>query len=123
MAIVTLRLPDETLTKYQGYNQASPAKAMEKQLEKFKEFSPNERVLLLSSMERQDLEKLVGLPFENGEALVTWAKKLLTANIEGVEVTLDEGQRKRLQSEAGFYKKDPTEWIKGRITGALRRAF
>jgi hypothetical protein len=40
-----------------------------------------------------------------------------------VNVPLDERQRKLLQSESKFFKKDAKEWAEGRIRGALRHGI
>lgn len=120
MAIKTIRISDETLQKYQEMHPQNPSLAIESQLERFKDFSYKERVLLFPSKVRQELEKIVGKTVEDAEDFLGWVKKLATFKVEGVEFALSDGQRKRLEGEARFAGQPLDKFVEARLRNAIR---
>lgn len=120
MAIKTIRIPDETLQKYQDMHPQNPSLAIESQLERFKDFGYKERVLLFPSKVRQELERIVGRTIEDAEEFLGWVKKLSGFKVEGFEFTLSDGQRKRLESEAKFAGQPVEKYVEVRLRNAIR---
>lgn len=120
MAVVTLTIPDETFLLYSKHG-ISPQEAMKKQLERFKEFSPAQRVVVLSDEARGRLEKLLETTIEDTNKLAGWVEGLVKMNVDGVEIMLSEGQRKRLVGEANFYSTEHNKYIDERVRGILNR--
>lgn len=117
--IVTITIPDDLYQAYAGMNPSNPRQAIQKQLERFKDVPSNERVVLLSGEVRKAIEGLFGHPIEQGEELVKWLQELTALKLGEVEVPLKEGQRKRLTTEAGFYHREPNEYIASRVARAV----
>lgn len=123
MAILSIRIPDETLEEYKKMNPASPSKAIELQLERFKGLKIHDRALILSSEERQEIEKLRGMPLETVTDLIKWVRNLVTASVGGVEIALKDGQRKKLEGEAKFYHQDPKAYAEKTIRRVIDHAL
>ena len=121
--INTLSIPDETHKVYTKYNPVNPAKAMVAQLERFKDFSPVERALIIPVKERQEIEALHQRPFDRPEELVEWVRQLTSASIDGVEVQLSELQRKRIRTRAESRGIDPNKYLVDQVKRALRAHF
>jgi len=117
--IVTITIPDEVYKAYAAFNPGNPRAAIQKQLERFQGIDSSDRVLILSKEARQALDQLYGVPIESPEDLVKWVKALSGLKVGDEIVALREGQRKRLTSEAQFYKKDPGVYIRERVSRAL----
>lgn len=120
MAIKTIRLADETMAKYQEMHPQNPTLALENQLEKFKEVSYKERVLVFPAEVRRELEHLVGKPIEDAKEFVEWVKKLQVFKAGEVDIPLTDGQRKRLEGEAKFYGQPLETYIRTRVQSAVR---
>lgn len=120
MAIKTIRISDETMAKYQEMHPQNPTLAIENQLEKFKEVSYKERVLLFDSTSRKDLEHLVGKPIEDAHEFVQWVRKLIVFKVGELEISLTDAQRKRLEGEAKFYAQPLDGYVKSRVESAIR---
>lgn len=117
--IVTITIPDEVYKAYAEANPGNPRQAIQKQLERFQGVPAMERVILVDKENRQALERLFGVPIETPEKIVEWVKALVGLRVGDEVVPLREGQRKRLSSEAQFYKKDPGVYIRERVSKAL----
>lgn len=125
MAVVTLVVPDEIFTDY-GSHGMSPNKAMQKQLERFREFPPDERLVILSRGARQRIEGLIGLPIEDTDKFATWVEKLASLRVGGVDIKLSETQRKRLVGEADHWNKPGEthqDYIDKRIRAIIEQAI
>lgn len=120
MAIKTIRLSDETMTKYQEMHPQNPVLAIENQLEKFKDVSYKERVLLFEASVRKELEHLYGKPIEDAQEFVNWVKKAIVFKAGEVDVPLTDGQRKRMELEAKFSNQPLQDYIKSRVQSSLR---
>lgn len=117
--ILTLRVKDETHLKYAEHDPNNPSRAMERQLERFKEFSPTDRAVILSNEERKALEEMRGLSFESGAELVEWVKRLKSYEVEGIAIPLSEGQLKRahyLSEKTSFSLK---EWLERKVKDSV----
>lgn len=123
LAIVSIRIPDETFEIYKKMNPGVPTKAIEGQLERFKGVHINDRVLILTSEERKEIEKLRSGPLETAKDLIKWVRNLVTANVGGVEIPLKDGQRKKLEGEARFYKQDPKDYAEKTLRMVLDHAL
>ena len=119
--IVTLKIPDEVYEAYVEINRTNPHRAMEDILKRFKGVPPEERVLVFSKEQRQRLEKLLQRPIEDMDKFISLVEGLLSISADGVEVVLSEGQRKRMQAEAAFYKREYVEYMQTRLSDILKR--
>lgn len=117
--IVTFPIPDELYAQYAAFNPSNPRQALQKQLERFKEVETKDRVLLVRGEALRQLEALHGVPLEDPTDLVKWVEKLAHLKIGDAMVPLREGVRKRLETEAAFYKKPTDEYIRERAVRAL----
>lgn len=123
MAIVTLRVPDETLEKYKQMHPSNPSLAMENQLKKYQEVSYKERNVILPGEARRELEAIYGTSIESPSAFVGWVKRLVTISVEGLEFSLKAGQRKTIEGEASFWKKDFKPFAQVRIQNMIDSAL
>ncbi len=121
--IVTISIPDDVYQAYAAKNPSNPRQAIQKQLERFREVETAQRVLLLSGEALRALEALHGLPIEDSETLVKWVTQLTQLRIGDSSVPLREGVRKRLTTEADFYKKGHDVYIRERVARALDDAL
>jgi hypothetical protein len=117
--IVTVRLKDEVYEKYVAMDRQQPARAVEKQLERFQDVNLASRTLVLSVAERQELEKLLDTTLENGKELITRVRRMVSMDVGGEPVRLTEGQRKRLSDEARHLTKNPSAHATERVTRLL----
>jgi hypothetical protein len=116
MAIVTLRIPDDTLERYKMMHPSNPSHAMEKQLERFKGLAHTDRALIFPNEDRKTLEGLFGRPIEDVHAFVEWVQKLVSITVGGLEFVLKAGQRKKLDGLANFYKKPFDVYAKAHLS-------
>ncbi len=123
MAIKTIRLDDATLLKYQEMHPQNPTLAIENQLERYKNCSYKERILIFDAETRKELEKLYGKPIEDAPDMLRWVKNCLVFKAGDVEIPLTEGQRKRLQGEALHMGANLNDYLKKRIENAIFNAI
>ena len=113
--IVPIRIKDDTHLQYAGYDGNSPQRAIERQVERFKDFSPTDRALLLSHKERRDLEALYGTPIDSGRQIVEWVTRLKGMDIEGLTFFLSPPQVKRVEDWAFKSGRPLKEWLKWKL--------
>lgn len=118
MAILTLTIPDEVQSKYAGYSK-NPLAAMAKQLVKFQDHNPDDRVLIFDTEGRSEVEKIFGKPIERIAEFVDFVKSLASLKIGGTEVALTPSQKKRIEGMAKFWAKEPAELAKTLIQQAI----
>ena len=118
MALLTIRLSDETLLKYGTYQPESPEGAIERQLERFKDLDPGERALTLGVEDLTQLQTALGVQVEKPVDLVRAILKHV-----GTGVNLSEWQQKRLEQAAGFHKQEPKEFLKSVVGKAVAVAL
>jgi hypothetical protein len=123
MAKVLIILPDETYEKYAKHTPQSPQTGIERQLERFKDYSPSERALLFRPAERQALEKVFGNPIEDQKKFVAFVEGLMSVEIGDVKVTLSPEQIKRVAGEAKFFGREVNEFLKDKLERLVRGAF
>lgn len=121
--ILQLRLPDEVWEAYLEHSKTNPQRAMEEQLKRFKDVKPEDRTLLLTRAQRTRLEAAWGRPVEDLDKMVSDVEALISIEADKVKIPLTEGQRKRLSTEAKFYKKEFPVYAKTRISDAIRGAI
>ena len=117
--ILTIALPDEVYSAYAEREKGGVNSALGKQLERFKDFSPQERVLIMPPAVRRELEGLFQGPIEDPAAFARWVRNLLSMDVGGVEVTLTPAQLKLIADEAKFFKKDPAAYAGERVRKAI----
>ena len=124
MALVSLSIPDELYAVYSAMNPEKPIQqALTKQLERFKEFPAHDRALIFPPEVRKALEGIYGGPVEDFEKFLVWVRSMAALKVDGVELVLSEGQRKRLVSEANFYERSYEMHAKQRLQQALESAI
>ena len=121
MAVLTLKIKDETFLQYGQYG--NPQFAMERSLEKFKALDPGERVLFFSSEELRVLEEFLGRQVETAADLIALMKKVSQVDVEGAKVPLSDGQVKRLLGWSDFYHRSASEILEEKLRGALNEAL
>lgn len=121
LAIKTIRIPDETLQKYQDMHPQNPSLALEQQLERWKDLSYKERVLVFPAEVRKELEHIVGRPIEDAQDFVKWVKKALTFKVEDFELHLTDGQKKTLEGQAKFFQQPLPEFTRTKIKVAIQK--
>lgn len=120
MALITIRISDETLLKYGSYEPESPEHAIERQLEKFKDHNPGERLLIVTGEKLAELEKALGQQVEDAKQLIKVSTEMLRLKIGEAKVMLSEWQRKRLEQYANHQRKDPTAYLEEVTKQALK---
>jgi len=123
MAIITLTLKDETLETYAKREPDHPAKALEAQLERFKDIEQTDRALLFSPEGRRALEGLFGAPIPDEKTLIEHVKRLSTFQLGKVKVTISASQAARAASNAKFFNRSVEEEIRRVAEAAKLAAF
>lgn len=119
MALITITLSDETFQKYGKLYPGNVAKGLGEQLERFKDYPPQERLLFLKPEHRRELESLNRQPIEGPDELVKLVKFLLGIRVGGVEVPLSVPQMKRAESRARFWKKETRDFLVDQVKKGL----
>lgn len=120
--IVQLKVPDSVFEGYAKHNQANPERAMEQQLLRFMEVRPTDRILLIPSVERNELEVLLDSHFASARELVSKVKDLLGIRVNGVDVVLEPNTLLRLGQQAEFEGMDPAEFTKLKVEEGIKFA-
>jgi hypothetical protein len=120
--IVQIKIPDGLFEKYQTYNQASPERAIEQQLTRFQEVKPSDRVLVVPSAQRNELEVLLDSHFASAQELVSKVKDLLKIRVEGVDVTLDPNTLFRVTQQAEFEGMPSSDFMKLKVEEGIKFA-
>lgn len=100
MAIKTIRLDDELLQVYERQNPLDPIKALVGCLQRFRDFDPSKRVVILDEETRAGLERLYGRPIEDLEQFLRWVRGLATLRVDEADITFTAGQKKAIYGEA-----------------------
>jgi hypothetical protein len=120
--VLTIKISDELYEKYGKLNPQNPRYAIEKTLEKYSEAGYSSKVLVVTGEPLKDLQVSVG-QIDSAEELAEAVKRALSVRVDGIEVPLTEGQRKRLESNAKFYNQPQDEYAVSLIVRALQSAF
>lgn len=118
MAVLSVVLPDEVVATYAKYDK-NPANAVAAQVVKYQYHDPKDRVVVLPTVIRKELEGLMGRPLEDPFKFIEWLRSLISADIGGVSVPLTEGQTKRVQSIAQFWKRPVKDVLDQKAKQAL----
>ncbi len=121
--VVTLSIPDDLYQDYVKMNPQNPHKNMVKQLERFKKIPLASATLVFSPDDMKRLTKTVQLSVESPSQLLDILEKALSLEIDSVKITLSEGQRKRLESNANFFGKTVPEFLSAQAKEAVLNAF
>lgn len=119
--LVTIRIADETYEKYGQYDKSNPRSAIEKQVERFKDEAPSDRVVILSPEVRRKLEGFCGTSIEDQGKFLKWFEERLNFKVNEVGITLRDGQLKSLRGIADHYKRPVSEVVKERVQQAIDR--
>jgi hypothetical protein len=104
--LVTLAMKDELYAKYVEVDPVKPNVAILNQLERFKDVTPADRALFFNKEQRQRIEKLFGEGIDHAsiDRFLTWLERRSTVNVGEYPITLTNGQMKRAESNATFWK-------------------
>jgi hypothetical protein len=120
LALITIRLSDETFQKYAQYDMESPERALQRQLEANKDHDPGQRRLVVSGQDLSALERAVGKQFETATSLLHAFGPLAQLKLDEVQVSLTEWQRKRLLQAATFAGKEPSAFLEDLLKRSLQ---
>lgn len=123
MAIKTLKISDETWAKYELMDPKNPLKAAADQLDRFGDFNTNNRVTILRDDIRVALERLFEASLDDQDRFLQWVKDLKECELDGVRITLNEGQRKRVQAEAMHRHRTFKQQVEEKLKWAISHAF
>jgi hypothetical protein len=104
--LVTLAMKDDLYAKFVEQDPEKPNVAILKTLERFKDVTPFDRALFFNKEQRQRMEKLFGEGIDSGsiDRFLNWLEKRSTLNVGEYPVQLTNGQMKRAESNATFWK-------------------
>ena len=102
MSVITLSVPAETLAKYGRTKGKKVQEKLVNQLKRFEDVGEEDRVVLVTSPVRQELEKMAGFEIANDQDLLRFASRVALLNFEGVKLTVSNSQRQRMQDAAKF---------------------
>jgi len=77
------------------------------QLKRFEDVGEEDRVVLVTSPVRQELEKMAGFEIANDQDLLRFVSRVAALKLEGAELVLSHGQRQSLQNAANFHSQEP----------------
>lgn len=122
MATFTLKIDDELLAKYQGHNpKMLVQKNIEAALERFQDISADQRAVIFPNEVRKELEHLYGKTIEDPKKFVEWVRNLVSIKVLGVNIPMRDGQRKRLQAEATFWRQPFESYVTAKVTRWIER--
>ena len=117
--ILSITIPDGLYAKYTERNPENPRKEIEKTLEKFQDIPLSDRLLLVPTDVRKELEALTGSPIESWKKFLSFFKDAISIRAAEVNIPLTEGQVKRFAHQAAFFKRDPKEFISDTVKRGL----
>jgi hypothetical protein len=120
--IVQVKIPDTMYEQYVGHNPTAPERAIEQTLLRFAGVKPSERILILPSKERSELEVMLDSHFSSARELVSKVKELLSIKVEGVTVALDPNVLYRLGQQAEFEGQEPKAFLEQKIGEGVKIA-
>lgn len=123
LQVISLSVPDELYEVFVKQNPQNPHKAIVKHLEKFKEFKFSDRAIVLSGSELEEVQRAAGKTIETPQELLTVVRDALSLDVDGMKVTLTEGQRARIKHTATFFGQKPEEFGATKVREALAAQF
>lgn len=121
--VISLSIPDELHSVYVKHNPQNPHKAIVKQLQRFKEFSPADRFVMLTGDDLAEVQRLSGRQIETVADLRRLIEDALTLNTDGIPVKITDGQRARIKHEASFFGREPEQLAAEKLEEALTARF
>lgn len=122
--LISLKVPDEVFEAYGAFNPQNPRLAMEQALVRFHKVAPNRKAIVLSGDALSEVQKLLSGSFSEASDLLDALRKALMVKVEGVDVSLTEGQRKAIGDAIRFNPKiEPREFTETKIKEGLRVAL
>ena len=107
MAVITISIPEAVLERYGRTKGKKVQEKLVNQLTRFADVGEEDRVVLVTSPVRQELEKMAGFEIANDQDLLRFVSRVAALKLEGAELVLSHGQRQNLQNAANFHGQDP----------------
>ena len=117
--ILTIKISDDLYEKIGKLNPANPRHAIEKLLEKYAEAGYSTKAIVLAGEDLAELQKIIG-QVDDPDSTVAALKRLTSVTVNGIEIQLSEGQWKRVQTNADFYKREAADFAKQEIKRGLQ---
>jgi len=121
--VISLSIPDALWDLYVKHNPTNPHRALVKQLERFKEFSPADRFVMLTGDDLAEVQRVSGRQVENVKDLRRLVEDALTLKTDGIPVKITDGQRARIKHEASFFGREPEDLAAEKLEEALSARF
>lgn len=120
--IVEIQIQDSIFKKYQEYNTADPYKALSRQIQRFADVNPADRVIIIDAENRRKLEALLNETTTDAASLVEKVKSLLTIKVDDIKVALTPETVETLKSQAEFEGMDQKEYTEQKIREGIEVA-
>lgn len=99
--ILSIKVPDETYETYARRNPENPRVELERSLQAFASLDPKRVNLFLDSEELKEISTILGFPVHSYAELKEHLERSQRASFgEGLEISLNSGQRNRLKAMA-----------------------
>jgi hypothetical protein len=121
--VVSISIPDDLWEVYVAQNPQNPHRAIVKQLKRFKDVSPADRVVALTGDDLAEVQRISGRQIETVKDLRRLVEDALTLKSDGIKVKITDGQRARIKHEAAFFNRDPEELASEKLEEALHARF
>jgi hypothetical protein len=123
--LLSIKINDDTYLKYAEMDKNSPQRAIERQIERFKNVPLDKRTLVISDEVRVEIEKLFGHDVaENFPKFLEWLKRMGTIQVEPDSfLELAPEVMVRLKAEADFYKKTTKDYLKEKLMNIIRKQW
>lgn len=120
--ISQVKIPDGVYEQYKGYDSIEPERAMAQTLLRFAGVKPSDRILIIPSKDRQELEKLFDETLDTAPGLVNRIKDLLTLEVEGTKITLTPDVANLLAQQAEFEGMPQAEFLEQKVKEGVQIA-
>ena len=114
-----VKISDELYETYKKMNPVNPEKAIERQLENFKEVRPESRIFIFNNKERGELERLLGKSFDTAADVIKQIKLALAVRLDGVELEASPDTLSVMAQQAKFEGRDAKEYTKHKLEESL----
>lgn len=117
--VLTIKISDDLYEKIGKLNPQNPRHAIERLLAKYAEAGYSTKAIVLAGKDLAEVQKIVG-QIEDPAGLIRALQLSTSITIGDIEVSLSEGQWKRLKSNAAFYNQAPEDFAKEQIKRGLQ---
>lgn len=121
--ILTLSVPDDVYKQYLEHSKTNPQRVMEGVLKQYAGVAPGDRALVLSKAQQKRLEGIFQLPIEDFDKTIDRIERLHQLETDSARVSLTPSQVSMLLSEAKFYKKSYSDYVRDRIGTLINEAL